>query len=293
MLLVGAEGQLGWELGRLLPRIAPVATPSRDELDLARPDTIVSALESYRPSLVVNAGAFTNVEAAEVERERAMTVNGHAPGVLAEACERFGAALVHYSTDYVFDGRRTTPYRESDATHPLNWYGETKLAGEKAVLSAAVPALILRTSAVYSTRRPCFLATVRRIASQTGRLRIVDDQVTSPTWSRHLAQATVRMLAPGVGGLRRFVTDRRGVYNVSNRGGASWYELAAAILCHDEAIENRRDVELQAISSADYETRANRPAYSVLDGERLRARFGLRLASWESALREALGSNSG
>ena len=101
------------------------------------------------------------------------------------------------------------------------------------------------------------------------------------------------MLAPGVGGLRRFVTDRRGVYNVSNRGGASWYELAAAILCHDEAIENRRDVELQAISSADYETRANRPAYSVLDGERLRARFGLRLASWESALCEALGSNSG
>ncbi|MCX7627006.1 MAG: dTDP-4-dehydrorhamnose reductase [Methylophilaceae bacterium] len=290
ILLTGGNGQIGWELRRALAPLGKVYAPSRQELDLSEPDTICRAIREIRPHWVVNAAAYTAVDRAESEPSRAMAINGTAPGVLAEEAKRIHAVLVHFSTDYVFDGTKPGPYRETDPTHPINGYGHSKLVGEEAIRSAGVPHLIFRTSWVYGVRGRNFLLTVLRLARERNTLSVVDDQVGAPTWSRMIAQATALALARGN------VTEVAGTYHLSSGGETTWHGFARAIL------EEYR-VRLQPcgwpplmlvpsaiipIRTDQYPAVARRPANSVLDNGKLEKTFGLKLPDWRECLGMAL-----
>ncbi len=294
ILLIGAGGQIGWELHRLLQPLAPVVAPARAALDLGDADGIRRAVREARPGLVINAAAYTNVDAAEENETEAMAINAVAPGVLAEECKRAGAGLIHYSTDYVFDGLdpkdanapATRPYVETDPTRPLNVYGRSKLAGEKAVQAAGGPHLILRTSWIYSRRGRNFLLTIQRLARERDELRIVDDQRGSPTWARMVAAATAAIIARGLaagGGVEAALGGTGRLYHLSASGEASWFEFAAAIVAHGGGNGARRP-RLVPIPSSAYPTPAARPLRSVLDNAALEADFGLRLPDWRRQL---------
>jgi dTDP-4-dehydrorhamnose reductase len=230
ILLLGKDGQVGWELARGATALGEIVALGSRELDLARGDDVRAAVRSAGPDLILNAAAYTAVDRAESDTGRAQAVNAEAPGILAEEAERLGAALVHFSTDFVFDGEKPEPYREDDAPRPLNAYGRTKLAGEEAIRAAGTPALVLRTSWVYSLRRESFVTKVLEWARTRRTLRVVEDQVGSPTWCRDLARDTVRILAPGRSDLRGFVAERSGLYHLAGAGAVSRFEWAAAIL---------------------------------------------------------------
>jgi len=278
ILVTGANGQLGFELARSLGALGEVVAADRETLDLARPDAIVAVVRAARPQLIVNAAAYTAVDRAETERDLAFAINGRAPGILAEEARRLGAVLIHYSTDYVFDGAGSIPYREDAPTAPLNAYGESKLAGERAVAAAGGQALVFRTSWVYGLRGSNFLLTIRRLAAERDELRIVADQVGVPNWCRVLAEATVRVAGSGTAAL----ADRAGLYHLSSTGATSWYEFARAIV--GDAPRPR----VVPITSADYPTPARRPAYGVLDTTRFERAFGFALPSWRDALARCL-----
>jgi len=303
ILLTGKTGQIGSELLPLLSDLGDVVAPGRKELDLLKPENIRDVVRDVRPNLIVNAAAFTAVDAAESESKTAYAINAEAPGVLAEEAKRAGAALVHYSTDYVFDGRKNAPYEESDPTNPLNVYGKSKLAGDLAIQALGVPHLIFRTAWVYSTRGRNFLLTILRLATEREELKIVRDQVGSPTWSREIAAATVRILgqmlreANAEAGFSR----ASGIYHMTASGQASWYDFAKAIL--EEAARVRRQVpwflaatggkpviarRVVAISTKEYPTRASRPAYSVLSNARLVEDFGFSLPEWRVQLKRCI-----
>jgi len=289
ILVTGAGGQVGWELVRALAPMGDVVAPPRAELDLAEPDALRAAVRRIRPRLVVNAGAYTAVDAAEGDAERAALVNHTAPGVLAEAAAEAGALMVHYSTDYVFDGSGTRPYREDDEPSPLGVYGRTKLAGERAVAAAGGAHLVFRTSWVYGGRGRNFLLTVLRLAREREELRIVADQRGAPTWSRMVAQGT----AAAVAGLRRgggFVLPdgAEGVYHMTAAGETTWHGFAEAALRLDPDRAGHRASRVAPISSAEYPTPARRPAYSVLDNGRLARVLGVALPEWEEQLRLCL-----
>jgi dTDP-4-dehydrorhamnose reductase len=278
-MLLGARGQVGWELERALAPLAEVVALGRERLDLARPDSIVATVRQHRPTVIVNAAAYTAVDRAEQEPDLAHAVNAVAPGILAEEARRCGALLVHYSTDYVFDGGKGSPYTEEDAPRPLNTYGRTKLEGERAIQAAGPPYLILRTGWVYGLRGKNFLLTIQRLASERKELRVVDDQAGAPTWSRFLAEATAQMLA------RHDVSERSGLYHLSAAGCTSWYGFARAIL--DRLPADARPA-LIPIASEDYPAAAQRPRYSVLDNTRYQQCFGLRSPGWDEQLRLVL-----
>ena len=288
MLLTGVRGQLGWELHRALLCLGCVVACDRGDLDLAEAAAIRRQIREVGPDLVVNSAAFTAVDQAESEREQAATVNATAPGVMAEECARIGAALVHFSTDYVFDGKRDRPYLESDPPNPLNAYGASKLEGEGFVASSAAAHIILRTSWVYGIRGQNFLRTVQRLSNQQDRLSIVDDQVGAPTWSRCIADATAALLAGAGGDFVGYLRERGGLYHLSCAGQASWCEFARAIIARLPAPEQRATT-VDAIASAQYPTPAVRPRYSVLDNSRLHDTFALALPQWEIALDLVLG----
>src|SRR5688572_7979721 len=210
VLLIGRSGQLGWELQRSLAPLGGLVALDRAGMDLADPDSIHRAIADARPEVIVNAAAYTAVDQAESEPDMAMQVNGIAPGIIAEEAARIGALMVHYSTDYVFDGAQDAPYREDDRTAPINVYGHTKLAGEEAVRAAGGAHLIFRTSWVYAARGSNFLLTMLRLARERSELRIVDDQVGAPTWARTVAEATAQVLGAGPGPAR----ERSGVYHL-------------------------------------------------------------------------------
>ena len=280
ILITGASGQIGYELARLLPEHGDVVATDRTILDLADPDAIVAAMRGAKPSLVINAGAYTAVDLAEKEVALARAVNGRAPGIFAEEAKRLGAVLIHYSTDYVFDGTRTTPYPEDAATEPLNTYGASKLEGERAILATGGDALILRTSWVYGLRGKNFLLTIRRLAAEREELRIVADQIGVPNWSGTLAEATARMVGAGISAL----AERVGLYHLSSSGQASWYEFARAIV---------GDVPLPRIvpiATDDYPTPACRPAFGVLATGKFAATFGFTLPDWHEALAACVAS---
>jgi len=279
ILVTGAAGQVGAELARLLPAHGDVVAVDRAKLDLAQPDAIVSTMREVRPGIVVNAAAYTAVDLAESERDAAFAVNARAPQVLAEEAKRAGAILIHYSTDYVFDGRATTPYEEDAPTAPLNVYGESKLAGERAVAQSGAHAVVLRTSWVYGLTGKNFLLTIQRLARERDELRIVADQVGTPNWSRTLAQATASLVARGGAHL----AERAGLYHMSSAGSASWYEFARAIV--GEVGKPR----VTPIGTAEYPTPARRPAYGVLSTRRFRDTFGIELPDWRAALAVCLG----
>lgn len=294
ILITGAEGQLGWELQRALAPLGRIHAFDRAGLDLADPSGLRDTLRALEPDVVVNAAAYTAVDRAEEDQALAQAVNAEAPGLLAEEVERLGGTLIHYSTDYVFDGTKTTPYAETDPPKPVSVYGRTKLAGEQAVLAAGAAHLVLRTSWVYATRGRNFLLTMLRLARERQELRIVDDQRGAPTWCRMLAEATAQALAasavPG-GGFD--LAGRGGLYHLSAAGETSWYGFARSILALGRELPGAESFRIERvipIPSEEFPTPAHRPAYSVLSNERFQSTFGLCLPDWEAQLRLAMAS---
>ncbi len=280
ILVTGAAGQLGFELVRRLAPHGDVVAADRARLDLAEPDAVVAAVRGARPALIVNAAAYTAVDLAEKESELAAAVNARAPGVLAEEAKRAGAVLIHYSTDYVFDGTRTTPYTEDAATSPQNVYGATKLEGERAIAAIGGAALVFRTSWVYGRRGKNFLRTIERLAAERDELRIVADQVGVPNWCRTLAEATERVVAAGLPSL----AERKGLYHLSSGGRASWYEFARAI------VGSAPRPRVVPITTAEYPLPARRPAFAVLATSRFETTFGFALPEWRAELSRCLAA---
>src|ERR1700693_1201214 len=300
ILLTGKNGQVGHDLQNSLPALGEVFALDRKERDLSKPDQIREMIRRIQPTVIINAAAYTAVDQAEKEESLAHVVNAEAPAIMAEEAKKIGAAVIHYSTDYVFDGTKRTPYQENDSTNPLNAYGRTKLAGEQAIQSSGVNQLIFRTAWVYSTRGKNFLLTILRLATQREELRIVRDQIGAPTSSREIASATTQVLhriydpqedSPGWSGIS-------GTYHMTAAGETNWYEFARAIL--EEARKQTpapaegfttatRGVPLITrqvipIPTAEYPTPARRPAYSVLSNTRLQTVFGIRLPDWQTQL---------
>lgn len=286
ILLTGARGQLGWELRRTLACQAEVVALDSRALDLADADAIRRVVRALAPRVIVNPAAYTAVDKAEGEAELARAVNATAPGVLAEEAARLGALLLHYSTDYVFDGSGERPWREDDTTGPLNVYGATKLAGERAIQASGCRHLIFRTSWVYGARGANFLLTMRRLMRDRPELKIVADQIGAPTWCRDLAEASAAVLAQLASPARG--SDRPepwGVYHMSNAGETSWHGFAEAILALDPPETPPR---LLPIPTSDYPTPAKRPLNSRLDNDKLARVFGIRLPDWRDELKLCL-----
>ena len=290
-LVLGAAGQLGFELVRELAAVGDVAALTRADVDLTDPDALRAAVRRAAPSVVINAAAYTAVDAAETDAARCHLVNAVAPAVLAEEAERSGAAIVHYSTDYVFDGTSDRPYTEADTPNPVGVYGATKLAGEHAVVAASTAHLIFRLSWVYGLRGRNFLRTMLRLARERDELRVVSDQQGAPTWSRLIAACTAQLLARAAhspGGVRDAVARVGGLYHLGAAGATSWHGFAEAVLAADPDRDQQRCRVVRAVSTAEYPTAARRPAYSVLSSEKARRRLGLELPGWRRQLDLAL-----
>ena len=281
ILITGGGGQLGWELARAFGPMGEVVSFDRAAMDLADADAIRARCREVRPSLLLNAGAYTAVDKAESEPQLAMRINGEAPGILAEEANRLGVPLIHYSTDYVFDGNATTPYREDDVTAPQSVYGRTKLAGERAVTAVAREYLVFRTSWLYGNRRHNFLRTMLRLAQERDELRVAADQTGSPTWVRPVSDTSARCLSATSSAMRLNIPS--GIYHLTAAGQTSWHGFASALL-EATADEPQRAARLVAITTADYPTPARRPAYSVLSLAKLQAATGIMSADWREQL---------
>jgi len=290
ILVTGAAGQVGWELSRSLMPLGEVIALTRQQCDLSRPETLGPLIEQLAPDLIVNAAAYTAVDRAESENALAMTVNGEAVGVLAEAAKRRGALLIHYSTDYVFDGDKENPYVEEDAVNPINAYGRSKLFGEQAIASVDCEALILRTTWVYASRGANFVRTMLRLGAERIRLAVVADQFGAPTWARNLADATALIAAQAMKERRSGDFDG-GIFHLSAQGRTSWHGFAEEIfsLVRRQLPQYALQVEeVATIGTAEYPTPATRPHNSELSGDKVAARFSLRLPDWHCALATCL-----
>ena len=279
ILLLGAKGQLGRDLERELAACGDVAACDHATVDVTDAGAVARAVRNVAPRFIVNAAAYTAVDRAETERDRAFAVNARAPALVAAAARDAGAVLIHYSTDYVFDGERTTPYDENAPTSPLNVYGASKLEGEAAIAASGAAALTLRTSWVYARHGQNFLTTMERLARERDELRVVADQAGVPNWTRALARATARLVARGHDDL----AAHAGLYHVSAGGETTWYEFARAIVG-----ERARVVP---ITTAEYPTNARRPRYAVLDSSRFARVFGFALPDWTQSLQECLAAS--
>ncbi|QYZ67179.1 MAG: dTDP-4-dehydrorhamnose reductase [Gammaproteobacteria bacterium (ex Lamellibrachia satsuma)] len=291
-LIIGDQGQVGWELQRSMATLGDVIAIGRRTkssiLDLVDPDVIRKAVREINPDWIINAAAYTSVDKAEEEHELAMAVNGTAPGILAEEAKAIKATLIHYSTDYVFDGKATEPYKEESPTNPLSVYGKTKLAGEKAVEAVDGRYLIFRTSWVYGNRGQNFLMTMRRLAQEREGLKIVDDQYGAPTWCRHIAEATSQAVSQCVVN-PDLVDEKRGLYHLSSDGMTTWYGFSRSIFeLMREADEKILLQSVKPIATEEYPLPAPRPGYSVLDNAKLRHHFGLVLPDWELVLAQVM-----
>lgn len=290
ILVTGCRGQVGWELTRSLAVLGEVVACDRATADLSRPASLNAVIERWRPNVVVNAAAYTAVDKAQDEKALAATINAEAVGALAQAARAVGALLVHYSTEYVFDGAKAGAYVEEDRPNPLNAYGRSKLAGEQAIATAGGDWLVFRTSWVYAARGKNFLRTMLRLAGERETLRVVADQVGAPTSARMLADLSAhairQSMAERLAG--RFESD---LFHLTARGSTTWHGFATRIiesartLLPDQAIATR---SIEAIATSDYPTPARRPANSVLDNSRFEKRFQLRRAPWEESLQLVL-----
>ena len=278
ILLTGKNGQVGSALLATLPALGDVAAVDRTQLDLANPDSIRDAVAEIQPQIIVNAAAYTAVDQAEREEALAMRVNGDGPAIMAEEAKRTGALLVHFSTDYVFDGEKASPYLETDRPSPLNAYGRSKLAGERAIRASGCRYLIFRTSWVYAATGHNFLLTMLRLAREGKPLRVVDDQHGAPTSSRMIAVATAQAM--------RSLGKQDGIYHMSAAGSTTWYGFARAIFR-----QAGLNPSLTPIASADYPAPARRPRNSLLDNGLL-VRHGIRLPAWEAGLSELLSAET-
>jgi dTDP-4-dehydrorhamnose reductase len=284
ILLLGSTGQVGRELQVCFADFGVLACVDRKAADLSRPEEIRELVRRVAPDVILNAAAYTAVDRAESEQALATAVNAEAPRVLAEEAAGLGALLVHYSTDYVFDGSRAEPWTESDNPNPLSRYGASKLAGERAIESSGCTRLIFRTSWVYGPRGQNFLFTMLRLARERDRLNIVDDQFGAPTTSVEIAAATRKIIQGVVDGQFGEEKDWSGTYHMTCAGSTTWFGFAQAIFARAEGLLEGRMPELIPIATSDYPTPARRPRNSILSNARLHAKFGVRLASWESAL---------
>ncbi len=292
ILLTGPNGQVGWELQRTLGSLGEVVALDSSGLNLADPRQVRETVRGLAPRIIVNPAAYTAVDKAESEPELARAVNAVAPALLAEEAHRLDALLVHYSTDYVFNGSGSRPWREDDPCDPLNVYGATKLEGERAIQESGCRHLIFRTSWVYGARGSNFLLTMSRLMRERPELKIVADQMGAPTWCRDLAEATAQILSQLCAPQTR-LTDPApwGVYHVANGGETSWHGFAEAI----QRLEGEgpaAHARLLPIPSSDYPTPARRPLNSRLDSDKLAGVFGLRLPDWRVALALCLGKSA-
>jgi dTDP-4-dehydrorhamnose reductase len=283
VLVFGRTGQLGWELRHKLACLGPIATVGSPEVDFAKPERIRDAVRAASPAAIVNAAAYTAVDKAESEPELAMAINGTAPGVLAEEAKRLGSLLVHYSTDYVYDGTKQGPWVETDAPNPLNVYGKTKLAGDEAIAAVGCDHLIFRTSWVYGARGNNFLLTMLRLSKERAELRVVDDQTGAPTSSECIAQATADVLAQVLGPAGGGLQGRSGIYNMACSGATTWFGFAKALIERSVSL-GAGTPKLIPIPTSEFPRPATRPPNSRLSGLRLEEAFGVRMPDWEEAL---------
>lgn len=290
VLLTGAHGQLGRALQKSFEGNAEVIACNRSAVDLSQPDQIRSKIRDSSPDVILNAGAYTAVDRAESEQQLAMEINGRAPGILAEEAQRSGAVLVHYSTDYVFNGSKQGPWVEHDPTDPLSVYGATKLAGEEAVRNVNGRYLIFRTSWVYAPQGKNFLLTMLRLGRERDSLNVVDDQIGAPTSAAELARATEAILAQILDGKFGKHSEWAGTYHMTCSGSTSWCGFARAIFERSSGLLGEKSPSVNPIPTSQYPTPAKRPLNSALSNEKLHAKFGVRLASWESALDEVMAS---
>lgn len=291
IVVTGTTGQVGWELLRSLQGLGEIISVDRSVVDLTDLDKVRALIRSIEPSIVVNAAAYTAVDKAEHEPAPAFRLNADLPGVLAEECKRTQAAFIHYSTDYVFDGRNDGPYTEADATNPLNVYGASKLAGEHNALDANPATLVFRTSWVYGARGKNFLTTIQRLAKERHQLRVVSDQIGAPTWSRSIADLTGHVIAHGLGSMHTdpaWWTFHGGIYHLTSSGSTSWHGFAEAIL-QSSGITG---VAVEPIPAVEYPTPAARPSNSRLALDKLQSVFGLVPESWEQSLTKCLVTTS-
>jgi dTDP-4-dehydrorhamnose reductase len=296
ILLTGASGQVGSALARALAPVGEIVAPGRAQMDLADADSVRRAMRELKPRWVVNAGAYTAVDKAEGEPELARAINAVAPGVLGAEAREIGAAVVHFSTDYVFDGSKESPYVETDLTGPLNVYGQTKLEGERALAASGAAYLIFRTSWVYGATGKNFLTSILRMAREREELRIVADQHGAPTWSEDLARMTAHGIAQmetkaaeSGAELRETVAAMSGVYHAAGAGATTWFGFAQAIV--DEARAREPEAKLakvEAISTREYPTPARRPENSRLDCTKLERVFGWRMPEWSESMRQVM-----
>lgn len=287
ILLTGVNGQVGFELQRILDKLGKVHALDRNQLDLSNIDSIRQIVRSIKPDLIVNPAAYTAVDKAESESELAYAINATAPAILAEEAKTLGIAMVHYSTDYVYDGAKLSPYVESDPTNPLGVYGKSKLAGEEAIRATGIPHLILRTSWVYGARGKNFMNTIIRLAKERDVLRIVADQFGAPTSSLSIAEATLTAL-------ENWSEDKSGVYHLTCAGVTSWHGFTQAIIEEYASIQKLRHwpalnvKNVSPITSAEYPTPATRPTNSKLNCDRLCKTFELNLPEWNFALKQVM-----
>ncbi len=290
ILLIGATGQLGRELQRSFAHLGEIIAVHRNTADLAVPEQLRSLVRGAAPDVILNAAAYTAVDRAESEPELAMAVNAQAPGILAEEALRARALLVHYSTDYVFDGSKTTPWVEIDTPRPLSVYGASKLEGEEAICKVGGRYLIFRTSWVYGPHGKNFLLTMLRLGRERRELNVVDDQFGSPTSSIELANATQAIVSGILTQRYGPAAGWAGIYHMTCSGSVSWCGFAQAIFARAHSLLDGKLPLVHPILSSEYPTDARRPHYSVLSNEKLFAHFGIRLAPWESALDEVMQS---
>jgi len=283
ILLTGKNGQVGFELQRTLAPLGAVIALDVEDIDLSSADAIRKKVREIKPQIIVNAAAYTAVDRAESEPDLAMKVNGIAPGVLAEEAKRLGALMVHYSTDYVFDGTQDGPYTETETPNPLSVYGRSKLAGDQAIQAAGVPHYIFRTSWVYAARGQNFVRTMLRLGRERSELRIVDDQVGAPTWARFIAEATAQVLRQ-LGDGSKAIGDRSGIYNLTATGAISWFGFASAIFAEARARLGMSPPKLIPITTAEFPLPARRPANSCLENSKLTRTFGLTPPDWKTML---------
>src|SRR3954468_6682717 len=285
LLLIGKIGQVGYELRRTLAPMAQVTSVDFPEIDLTNGDSIRRWVAETKPEVIINAAAYTAVDKAESEPERAMQINGIAPGILAEEAKKCGALMVHYSTDYIFDGSKTDAYVETDQPSPLGSYGRSKLAGDKAVVAAGGEHLIFRLCWVYGARGQNFMLTMMRLARERDKLRVVKDQLGCPTWSRMIAETTTLALKQTLA-----APDPKaftGVYHLAASGQTSWHGFAQAIVDLMPGAE-RKCSQVEGITTTEYPTLTKRPAYSVLGCQKLERSFGLRLPQWQESLKDVM-----
>jgi dTDP-4-dehydrorhamnose reductase len=288
IVLIGKNGQLGWEFQRTLPGLGEVIALGRADLDVSDHASIQKTLIELRPNLIINASAYTEVDLAETRVELATSINAIAPGVMAEAAREIQAVFIHYSTDYVFDGRNNTPYTENAPANPLSVYGKSKLMGEENIKRSGDAYLILRTSWVYSLRGNSFVNKVLGWARKNRSMKIVSDQVSSPTWARLLAETTTQAIAACQENLLDEIRERRGIYHLTASGYTSRYEWAKRILANDPNRTEQLVETIEPVPSGEFPTPATRPLFSALDCGKFVTEFGLRLPGWEESLQLAM-----